>query len=134
MIQSEECDVWRLVFSKKKLSVAARTTLQSILEEVSYTCGASLEDLDLPESLRQVVIRDHRCGDSIEKLYYSAGYEDICIFFAATSDLVEDLPSSAYPICDSCNAKKEPLQKKKEVILILRFSFSFCECFLGNRK
>lgn len=114
MIQCEECDMWRLVFSKKKLSVAARTTLQSILEEVSYTCGASLEDLDLPESLRQVVIRDHQCGDSIEKLYYSAGYEDICIFCAATSDLVEDLPSSAYPICDSCNAKKEPLQKKKK--------------------
>ena len=76
------------MFSKRKLSVAARSTLQAILEDVSYTCGASLDHLDLPDSLSSVAIRSHQCGDTIERLYYSVGYEDICIFCATTSDLV----------------------------------------------
>ena len=90
-----------------KLSAAARTTLQSLLEDVSYTCGASLEDLHLPMGI-QVVIRDYRCGNPIEKLYYSARYEDICIFCAASGDLVVTVPSSAYPICPTCATTKEP--------------------------
>ena len=70
MIECEECN-------KKKLSAAARTT-QSLLEDVSYTMWSiPVEDLHLLMGI-QVVIRDHRYGDPIEKLYYSAGYEDIC--------------------------------------------------------
>ena len=88
MVQCDECSMWHLVFSKRKLSVTARSTLQAILEDVSYTCGASLDDLDLPDSLSSVVIRSHQCGDAIELLYYSAGCEDICIFCATASDLV----------------------------------------------
>ena len=105
--------MWRLIFSKKKLSAPARSALQVILEDVSYTCGASLDDLDLPDNLKQVVIRYHNCGDPIEKLYYSAGFEDICIHCAATSDLVENLPESAYPLCHLCSVNKQPSYKKK---------------------
>ena len=60
----------------------------------------------------QVVIRDQR---PIEKLYYSAGYEDICIFCATLGDLV--VPSSAYPmiaICPTCATTKEPVSKEKK--------------------
>ena len=46
MIQCEECGMWRLVLSKKKLSAAAHSKLQSILDDVSYTCRTSLEDLE----------------------------------------------------------------------------------------
>ena len=106
MVQCEECDSWRLVFSKKKLPNTARSTLQSILEDVSYTCGSSFEDLDLPDSLASIVIRDHRCEDPIERLCYSAGYEYICIFCATASDLLESLPESTYPICSTCSATK----------------------------
>ena len=77
VIQCDECNMWHLIFSKRKQSVAARNTLQCVLEDVSYTCGASLEDLALPNSLSSIVIRDHRCGDRIEALYYSAGFEDM---------------------------------------------------------
>ena len=112
MVQCEECNMWRLVFSKKKLSPSVRTTLESILEDVSYTCGASFNDLDLPESLASIIIRDHRCGDIIERLYYSAGYEDICIYCATTSDLAKNLPPSIYPMCNNCKDEKEPIQKK----------------------
>ena len=47
--------MWHLVFSKKKLSAAAHNKLQYILDDASYTCGASLENLHLPESLQGVV-------------------------------------------------------------------------------
>lgn len=114
MVQCEECNMWRLVFSKKKLSAVARNTLASILEDVSYTCGASLEDLDLPDSVASVEIRNHQCGDAIEKLYYSAEYEDICIYCAASMDLVTSLPESTYyPICSSCHEDKQPISRKK---------------------
>ena len=113
VIQCEECSLWRLVFSKRKLSVAARNTLQSILEDVSYTCGASLEDLTLPESLASVVICEHRCGDKIEALYYSAGFEDICIYCAVTTDLVQ-VSESSYPICTVYHQTKEPVSKRRK--------------------
>ena len=80
-VQCEECDKWRVVFSKKKLTSNQRSTLQSVLEDVSYSYGASLEDIQFPITLssHSIVVRDHRCGDTIERLYYSAEYEDICI-------------------------------------------------------
>ena len=114
MVQCDECSMWRLVFSKRKLSIAARSTLQSILEDVSYTWGSSFDDLDLPDSLSSVVIRSHQCGDAIEKLYYSAGYEDICIFCATPSDLVESLPDSVYPICSSCRETNKLVKRRQK--------------------
>ena len=114
MVQCDECCMWRLVFSKRKLSVSARNTLQTILEDVSYTCGASLDDLDLPDSLSSVVVRSHQCGDAIERLYYSAGYEDICIFCATASHLVQSLPDSVYPICSSCQETNQPVHKRRK--------------------
>ena len=89
-------------------------TLQAILEDVSYTGGASLNDLDLPDSLSSVVIRSHQSGDAIERFYYSAGYEDICIFCATASDLVQSLPDSVYPICASCQKTNQPVQKGRK--------------------
>ena len=112
LVQCDECSMWRLVFSKPKLSIATRSTLQSILEDISQTCGSSFDDLDLPDSLSFVVIRSHQCGDAIERLYYSAGYEDICIFCATSSDLVQSLSDSVYLICSSCWETNQPVQKR----------------------
>lgn len=115
VVQCDECNMWRVVFAKKKLSVAAIATLQSVLEDVSYTCGASLEDVDLGPSLAsyKLMIRDHRCGDNIEKLYYSAGHETICIF-CGTTDLVNSVPEGVYPICLCCEESHEPISKRKK--------------------
>ena len=43
------------------------------MKDVVYTCGASLEDLDLPGN-RLVVVKDHRRGDAIEKLLLFSKY------------------------------------------------------------
>ena len=63
--------MWLLVFSKKKLSTAARTTLQSLLEDVSYTCGASLEDLHLPMGIQVVFSGPSLWGSHREVVLFS---------------------------------------------------------------
>jgi len=72
MVQCKECNMWRLLFSQKKLSVRDKKQLQDILADIAYTCGATLEELDLPDNLKSVVVRVHNCYDPVEKLYYSA--------------------------------------------------------------
>ena len=41
--------------------------LKKILEDVSYLCGATFNDLELPGCLVNICIKDHRCTDPIEK-------------------------------------------------------------------
>ena len=85
LIQCKECEMWRLLFSKSKLSSQCKVKLNSILEDVSYTCGATFEDIELPEELNSVCVRIHKCFDPIEKLYYSCGFpEVICIYCSKT--------------------------------------------------
>ena len=71
MVECSECSLWRLVFSRYKLSLTERTNLEFILRDHDYSCGAALHDLDLPEAYKDVEIRDHNCHDPIERLYYS---------------------------------------------------------------
>ena len=63
MVQCEECNMWRFVYSKYKLSVAKCHQLQQLLNDHSYSCGAKLQDLHLGDD---VEIRDHACGDTIK--------------------------------------------------------------------
>ena len=49
MVQCEECKMWRLVYSKYKLTEAKRATLNQALEDFTYMCGAVLPDLELGE-------------------------------------------------------------------------------------
>ena len=79
--------MWRLVYSKYKLCVAQCCQLQRLLDDYSYSCGAKLEELDLGEGFKNVEVRDHACGDPIEKLYYSAGFEPICVYCGVDQSL-----------------------------------------------
>ena len=92
--------MWRLIYSKHKLYLPQRTRLQSILDGYSYSCGAQLKDLNLDEEFKDVEVKDHVCGSPIEKLYYSAGFDPICIYCAA------DQPHTVadqYPQCTECS-------------------------------
>ena len=77
MLQCDECGLWRFLYSQKKLTKRNRHDLQSILEDISFTCSAQLQDLDLPERLRGVYSRELSCEEPIEKLYYGAKYKPI---------------------------------------------------------
>ena len=66
IVQCEECNMWRLLFSRKKLSVCDKKQLQDILADTAYTCGATLEEIDLPDNLKSVMVCVHNCYDPVK--------------------------------------------------------------------
>ena len=46
MVQCEECNMWRLIYSRYKLTAAELLQVNNTLEEFTYTCGASFSDLN----------------------------------------------------------------------------------------
>ena len=81
IIQCEECSKWRFnVLEKKEFSSSTRSSEHS---DLSYSCGATMDDVDLPYNLKCVEIRSHCCSDLIERLYYSA-YPDVLVFTVET--------------------------------------------------
>ena len=102
LIQCDECGMWRLLFSKQKLNYQELSELERSLDDVSYSCGLSLSELDLPSRLKGVGVKDHRCNDPTEKLYYSCDFEPICYWCAS-----ENVPESTeyFPVCVGCEVK-----------------------------
>ena len=115
LVQCDECRMWRLLFSKRKLNPGAVGQLEVLLEDMSFTCGASFEDLDLPLDLQSVCVKTHKCFDPMEKLYYSCGFEAICFYCGKEVPVIAD-DSDYYPQCDKCSSKpfvKKPKRSKK---------------------
>ena len=108
MVQCAECKMWRLIFSKYKLNDAQRKNLQILLDNYEYSCGATLKDLCLPEEYCDVDVRDHDCHDVVEKLYYSAKFDPICVYCGKDEPYTD---KNNYPQCHSC--KDKPAVKKK---------------------
>ena len=71
------------VYCQFKLSKKEQADLQTVLQDVSFTCGAQLQDLELPGWLNEAYTRKILCEQPIEKLYYSAKYSPICLHCAA---------------------------------------------------
>ena len=112
VIQCDECDKWRLLFSKRKLSVSQRKKLEEIITDVSYSCGATTDDLLLPETLAGVGVQTHDCGDPIEKIYFSAYKNDpLCIHCGSTNNLtIPKDEDNFYHYCDECSMKERILK------------------------
>ena len=75
MLQCEEYDSWRLLYSQHKLKRAQRLQPERVLSDYTFTCGASMSDLKLPEGFD--VYASIACGEPIEKLYYAVKYPSI---------------------------------------------------------
>ena len=101
MLLCDECEMCRLLYSKRKLKAIDRRRLEQKLDGLSFTCGSSLQDLDLPQPLDQVYVRSMNCFEPIEKLYYFAGYEQICIYCATQVDCEG---TEFYPQCACCSS------------------------------
>ena len=108
MVQCEECLMWRL-FSKRKLTLPQQKSLETVMADISYSCRALFYDLNFPAGLESTCVRDHHCGDPIEKLYYSAGYDLIC----ASESVVSSIPEDYYPLCASC-LEREHVKKRNK--------------------
>ena len=89
MSQCDECGMWRLLYCQFKLSKKEQAHLQTALQDVSFTSGVQLQNLEFPGRLNEVHTRKILCKQPIEKLYYSAKYSPICVHCAAD---VESVP------------------------------------------
>ena len=58
------------VFSKC-MSSTARQKLVSILDNYTFTCSATLSDLELLDCLSDICVRDLECYNPLEKLYFA---------------------------------------------------------------
>ena len=110
MIQCEECGMWRLVYAKKKLTAHWRRELEKMFQTFDFSCGASTSDLGLPDELSDVHFRDLSCEDPVEKLYYSMGYDPICIYCSSEDEL--ETREKFFPICASCKTSKCAVSKQ----------------------
>ena len=105
MLMCDECGIWRLIYSKRKLKEAEKKKLDEALDGMSFSCGAVLQDADIPDELKEIVyVRDLSCGEPVEKLYYSAKFTDICVYCAAPVPPWSDKEAN-YPQCTECSEK-----------------------------
>ena len=72
--------MWRLLYSKRKISTSERQQLQQALYNVTYTCGTQMQALELGKPLTEVNARDILCKEPMEKLYYSVGKYSIHLY------------------------------------------------------
>ena len=105
--------MWQLVYATRKLKAAEIHKLRMALDDLSFSCGASLQDSEIPSELKELVyVRNMHCNEPIEKLYYSVKFEDICIYCAEkVPPWSENNPH--YPQCDDCSEKPTVPTKKK---------------------
>ena len=108
------------MYSPRKLSSTAQQNLVTILDHYMFTCGATLSDLELSDSLSEVCVCDLQCYDPLEKFNYSMNYEPICIHCCSDDNLVS--VQGCYTQCESCR-HKEPV-KITTSIGFLEFSVS----------
>ena len=110
MIQSEECDMWSLLYSPRKLSSIAWQKLVTILDDYTFICGPTLSDLELSGRQSKVCICDLQCYNPLEKLYYSMNHDSICIHYCSEDNAVS--VQGCYPQCEKCKHKDlEPVKK-----------------------
>jgi len=106
--RSAKSKMWHLLYSPRKLSPGLQKQLSTLLDNYTYTCGATLSDLELPDSLSSVCVRDVECYDPLEKLYFSMKYDPICIYCCGDKNLKST--EGYYPKCELC-ADKTPIAK-----------------------
>ena len=61
------------MYSVKKLTAVQHNKLMAAFDGLSFSCGAPLEETDLPDEIPVVFVKGLSCSDPTEKLYYSVG-------------------------------------------------------------
>ena len=83
---------------------------------MSFSCGAALQDAEIPEVADIVYFKKMHCHEPTERLYYTADFKDICVHCGA-----EVSPWSNkelyYPQCEDC-AEKPKIPNAKKVLTI----------------
>lgn len=122
MVTCEECDKPRCLHSAKKLSKKEFVDLQRALEDISYTCGATIQDFveNHEENPDHILLKVHarkdlQCQTPVEVPYYSSGiYPLLCCHCATSEELVSgEAARDIYATCSVCFDSKPRLLKRK---------------------
>ena len=114
MLLCDECGMWRLIYATRKLLASEKKLLDHALNGLSFSCGSPLQEADLPEELRSIVfVRGLQCHDPVETLYYSAKYEDICVY-CSQNMLADSATTEYFPQCEECEQKPKLTRKKSK--------------------
>ena len=90
------------------MSFPTRQQLSTLLEDFTYTCGATLSDLDFPALWSEVCVPEIQCHDPVEKLYFSMNYDPICIHCCCEENLAsEDGMAKALAMLSECKSIKD---------------------------
>jgi hypothetical protein len=112
--------MWRLLYSPHKISAPERQQLSASLDDHSFTCGASLSALNLDGKLSEVCVRELKCYDPVEKLYYSMKY-----VFTAAAMKTSWRKNYVTPSVGIAKNNLPPIRKSLNVIIIISSSI-FC--------
>ena len=69
MLQCDECNLWRLFHVRHKLTTQEPTDLHIATSDVSLTCGAQYQDMNLLGQRNKVSKQQTACWEPTEKLY-----------------------------------------------------------------
>ena len=83
-----------MCYSPNKLKAEDKRQLERKLDNFAFSCGTTLEELDLPEHMQNLAVRQLQSEEPVEKLYYSMGYEPICIYCSSEDNL--DIPNDSF--------------------------------------
>ena len=94
--------MWRLVYSTRKLKAPEIRKLRQTLEDLSFSCGAELQDFGLPAELEGVVyVKRMYCNEPTERLYFAGDVPP----WSNTEEF--------YPQCEDCSDKPRIANVKK---------------------
>ncbi len=110
-IQCEECDLWRLLFCHHKLTIQERSLLKNILEDISYSCGATLEQLIFKDAQKVFVSKLMLAMIRWKNFIIHVGLNQFVIIYCGA--LLEDIVDF-YLQCDSCSSKPKIARPKKQ--------------------
>ena len=130
LILCSECLRPRVIYAQRKLSHYDECALSRSIEEILYTCGSSLQGLDVearsgePPSVltlfdRVFVRANLTCEDleQVEVPYYSSEkFAPVCSDCACDCAGADNIEGQ-YPLCQYCRAQgKQPMLKRKRKI------------------
>ena len=117
----DEWEMWRLVYATRKLKAPDICKLWQTLEDLAFSSGAKVQDVGLPTELEGAVyMKRIYCDEPIEGLYYSANFDDICIYCAGDVPPWSNM-KEFYPQCEDCS--------DKPCIANIKKPWKLCVCF-----
>ncbi|XP_014674219.1 PREDICTED: uncharacterized protein LOC106814419 [Priapulus caudatus] len=118
VIQCDECQRWRCLYSKKALKRDDRDQLQREMDTLIYSCGTSFSDLDeLPDDSvlnRVFMSKKLTCMSPMEIPYYASFPEEPLCFECGTDDNLCDYDAKKnYPLCEGCRAAGKTFNERR---------------------